>query len=194
MGCCYGKPDVKTEVDVTDVDLTKFTFETTSKISLDGQYVKARVVDIYDGDTCTCVLSFLGNIHQFNIRLADIDACEMKSPNPKIKELANNAKTRLYQLITHDMDNSISKLSRAGLRNKLNENVFIVYLSCGKFEKYGRLLGWLYDSSCNIHQSVEHSYNHILIKEHLVCPYDGKTKFTEEQQIAFLVKQKRISK
>ena len=97
----------------------------TSKFSLDGLVKLCKVVDVYDGDTCRVVFKHNSNISKWNIRMNGYDSPEMR-PSKKlenrdeIKKKAIEAKNYLKSLI-------------------MNENQF-VYLKCGKFDKYGRLL------------------------------------------------------
>lgn len=155
----------------------------TKHFSLDGLFTKYRVVDIYDGDTCTCVITFKDSMYKFNVRLADIDTCEMKSNDTKNKELAKKAKLILYQLITNDMSDQNINISRKALRDKFNTNLCLINIKCGKFEKYGRLLGWLYNTN-NVNKSiVELSINHQLVREHLAYFYDGSTKLSNNDQV-----------
>ena len=82
------------------------------------------------------------------------------------------------------------------MRSKLNENTFLIYILCGEFDKYGRLLGWLFDSNEDNYPDSNDilikSYNHQLIKAGLAYFYGGKlTKFTEQEQIEYLNSQNK---
>jgi len=172
MGCSSSKK----------ISFENYTFDSTPEFSLNGQFLNCRVVDIYDGDTCTCVIPFCNHLYKFIIRLSDIDTCEVKSKNEKNKDLAYQARSRLYQLITKSNTIIDKNIKRKELRNMLNKQVFIITISCGDFDKYGRLLGWLYDKDTKLPQNVENSFNHILIKEKLAYFYQGNTKLSEEEQ------------
>ena len=174
MGCCSSHNE-----------FANYTFDTTDDFSLIGQNVLARVVDIYDGDTCICVLKLFDKMFKFRIRLAGIDTCELKSANGANRLLALAARKRLYQLVTKDMTEFDDTIIRNDLREKLNSNSYIVRLVCDNFDKYGRLLCRVYDPD-DIHQT--RSYNNVLIDEHLAYEYNGKTKLTEEQQMELLQK------
>jgi len=174
-------------------DLTKnywapHNFSNTNDFSLNGQYIVGRVVDIYDGDTITCVLNILGSFYKFNIRLAEIDTCEMKSKNENNKMFAQKARSRLYELITESQNALDLHISRKELRDILNKDVYLIKIMCGEFDKYGRLLGWLFNKSNElvIPSDMSNSFNHILIKEKLAYEYKGDTKLTEKQQIEYL--------
>ena len=62
--------------------------KTTPHFSLNGQKLWGRVVNVYDGDTLTIVLSVFNGIYKFSVRMNGIDTCEVKSKNDKNKELA----------------------------------------------------------------------------------------------------------
>jgi endonuclease YncB( thermonuclease family) len=115
----------------------------------------------------------------------------MKSKNDRSKELAYLARKRLYELITkidEGLDDNIDlKISRKDIRKLLNSKVYLINILCGEFDKYGRLLGWLFDYSVdNNTLNKTDSYNHILIKEKLAYEYKGETKLTETEQIILL--------
>jgi endonuclease YncB( thermonuclease family) len=88
------------------------------KFSLDGVVCNARVASIYDGDTITAIFRLPNDseYYKWNCRLYGIDTPELKTGNNK--EAAVKA--------------------RDFLREKILDKV--VKISCGEFDKYGRLL------------------------------------------------------
>lgn len=90
--------------------------------SFNGQKFRAKVVDVYDGDTITIVRRYHGKLTRLKVRLLGFDAPEMRTDDPKEKELAIAARDKLRELI-------------------LNK---IVVLDCQKFDKYGRILANIY--------------------------------------------------
>ena len=161
---------------------SRFTFDNTNEFSLKDKYIEARVVDIYDGDTITCVIHLFDQYYRFNVRLCDIDTCEMKSHEPQAKELAYQARSRLIELITNK---KVDAEKRKDVRKIVNESVYLVHLLCGEFDKYGRLLGWVFEYQTQNPDRFE-SYNHLLVKEKLAYFYSGNTKLTELEQINLL--------
>jgi len=157
-----------------------YTFEKSVDFSLKNQYIPARVVDIYDGDTITCVLNIFNQYFRFHIRLSEIDTCEMKSKEVTNKKLAYEARNRLFNLITskHITEND----KRKEVRKILNEEVYMIHLLCDDFDKYGRLLGWVFPYK-TFQYDTKKSFNHQLINENLAYFYKGDTKLTEEEQI-----------
>ena len=109
----------------------------------------------------------------------------MKSKNINCKNKANEARNYLYTLITKK-DNDNINISRKDLRVLLESEVYLVNILCGTLDKYGRLLGWIFDLNDLSNDKLK-SYNHILVEKKLAYLYKGDTKLTEEEQIKLLV-------
>ena len=130
--------------------------KSTPVFTLEGDMKLCKVVDIYDGDTIKVVFMDNNRINKWNIRMEGYDSPEMR-PSRKlenrdeIKKKAVEAKNYLKSLI-------------------MNENQ-LVYLKCGKFDKYGRLLGYVY-----INQDDTESVNEMMIKNNYAYEYHGGTK------------------
>jgi endonuclease YncB( thermonuclease family) len=157
--------------------LAACTYENTPPFSFEGMDVVAKVVDIYDGDTVTCVFYKFKKCYRFTVRLSGIDTCELSSKN---REQGLRARKRLYELVSKDTSSIDIHIPRKNLRQKLGESRCLVRLICGKFDKYGRLLGDLYEVN-----GVK-SFNDILVMEKLAYPYFGDKKLTDDEQIEFL--------
>ena len=156
-----------------------YTVTTTPHFSLNGQKMWGRVVSLYDGDTLTIALNVFNSIYRFTVRLNGIDTCEIKSKNENNKELAKNARNRMLSLITgKDVTETSTWNDRRKINNVLNKDVYLVWIECFDFDKYGRLLANLYSDE----NSVE-CFSKLLIKEKLGYEYKGNTKLTEEEQI-----------
>ena len=128
------------------------------KFSLEGEYKLCKVVDVYDGDTCKVVFDLNGNLYKWNIRMEGYDTPEMrisrKDPDRKEKkQKAIDAKMFLKNLIMGD--------------NQL------VYIKCGEFDKYGRLLGKIY-----INEKDTISVNEQMVSNNYGYVYHGGTKQT----------------
>ena len=177
----HSKTILETIKESSEPDFEKCTFDNTTEFSLKDKCVKARVVDIYDGDTMTIVINIFQNYFRFNVRLSEIDTCEMKSKDPEAKSLAFKARSRLFELITNK---KLNDDKRKDVRKTLNDSVYLVKILCGEFDKYGRLLGWVFDLNACI--DTKESYNHVLVKEKLAYLYKGDTKLTEKEQIQLL--------
>jgi endonuclease YncB( thermonuclease family) len=90
--------------------------------------------------------------------------------------IATNARKRLFELVTKQTSSDLSD-------KFLSDNVYLVYIKCKDFDKYGRLLGDVYKTD-----EDDISFSEILMEEKLAYFYDGKKKLTEEEQIEILKK------
>ena len=155
------------------------TFDSCSKL-FDNEYnTIARVVDIYDGDTCTIVMKFNNIYNKFTVRLNGIDTCEMKAKSIDNKKKAYLARDRLISLITNTIVPS-DGLPRKNIRELLNRDVYLINICITGTDKYGRLLGNLY-SLDDITKT--RSFSSVLLAEKLAYAYDGGTKKNEEEQL-----------
>ena len=156
--------------------------KTTPHFSLNGQKLWGRVVNVYDGDTLTIVLSVFNGIYKFSVRMNGIDTCEVKSKNDKNKELACFARSRLLSLITcKDVSETCVLNDRKKINNFLNKSTYFVWVECLEFDKYGRLLANIY-----IDDNSKESFSSILLNEKLAYEYKGDTKLNEEEQVNYL--------
>ena len=149
MGNILGCAIVKYNYDMNK--LNNINSDDISIFSLNGYSTQAKVVDVYDGDTCTIVFKWEGKYRKFKCRCYGYDSPEMKprlniENRDEIKENAVKAKERLIEL-TAD----------------------IVRLECMDFDKYGRLLVKLYKNNNSL-------INDIMINEGHGYVYHGGTK------------------
>lgn len=98
-----------------------------------GQTRKAKVIEIYDGDSCTIAMWVGFQRYSFKLRLFGIDTPELRTKNTAEKEAGYKAKDYLCGLI-------------------LGKKVNIVFAE--KEEKFGRLLGTIYLKGKNINQMM----------------------------------------
>jgi len=149
MGNILGCAIVKYNYDMNK--LNNINSDDISIFSLNGYSTQAKVVDVYDGDTCTIVFKWEGKYRKFKCRCYGYDSPEMKprlniENRDEIKENAVKAKERLIEL-TAD----------------------IVRVECMDFDKYGRLLVKLYKNNNSL-------INDIMINEGHGYVYHGGTK------------------
>lgn len=134
----------------SSVDLSNATFKNTEWFALKDFVVPAKVVKVYDGDTCTCVFDTMGlGLYKHSVRLSGIDTPEIKSSNPKEKTRAIEVRDFLKNLI-------------------LNK---IVQLHCKGSDKYGRVLGVI-----STEDGVD--INNLLVENGMALRYDGGKKKT----------------
>ena len=148
LRCCKSIQCCKSNASILN-DASKKTPYFTFK----GRHVRARCVSVYDGDTINVCFPLHDENHQlklwrFRVRLEGIDTPEIKSETTQERTRAIQARDYLRYLI-------------------LDKDVKLV---CGDFDKYGRLLAYVfvdgYDQSLN-RRMVE--YGHAVV-------YDGKNK------------------
>ena len=121
-------------------------------LSLEGDVIPARVIDVYDGDTITIIFNFQRTFFKEKCRLENIDTAEIRTRNEEEKKFALETKEYLSNLI-------------------LNK---IIYVKCGKWDKFGRLLGTIYSNKDDLVQN--RSINNLLIQNGMAYEYTGKTK------------------
>lgn len=139
--------------------LKSFDHSKIPLFSFKDKVIIARVIDVYDGDTCTILFEYNGEIMKYKCRAMGYDCAEMKpkkdDPNrDQEKKLALAAKNRFIELM-------------GGVDA-------IVQIKCLEFDKYGRILGYFYSLNSNIQETE--SINSIMIKEGHGEAYSGGTK------------------
>lgn len=155
----------------------------TPEWTLNGQKMWARIVDVYDGDTLTLILKLSTGFYKFSCRVYGIDTAEIKSKMIENKNSSQKARNRMLQLCgIPDIDiNNLYK--RKEIQMLLNEDIYMIWIECGDFDKYGRLLITPYkNSNDKIHLGK------ILIEENLAYEYLGGKKLTELEQSEILEK------
>lgn len=146
--------------------------------SFDGIETHARVLDIYDGDTLTVALPiFEGHVRRFKIRLLGIDAPELRGGGPDKHVAALSARDRLIQLVlSSSPHNNVTHppfpTGRGPVTKLMRENVCVVFLQCGPFDKYGRILARVYGNEGGSGED----FSDILIREGMAQRYGTMTK------------------
>ena len=72
MGICFSNNNDSVLLNLHDVDVEMF--------SLNGMTFNAKVVDVYDGDTCTVIFYYKDEPIKFKCRCKGYDSPEMKPP------------------------------------------------------------------------------------------------------------------
>ena len=121
--------------------------------SLEGHEYRAKVVDVYDGDTIKCVFPIHDTLYRWNCRLTGVDTPELRTRCKT--EKAYGYKVRDY------------------LREKILNKM--VYVRCGDFDKYGRLLVEILCDDCLV--------NDWLVHNNYAFAYDGGTKQSWEDYL-----------
>ena len=119
---------------------------------------QGQVIKVYDGDTITIASRMPipeSPLYRFSVRLAGIDAPEIKGKSEEEKESALKAREALSNLLLHK----------------------VVELRNVKTEKYGRLLADVYLNDLHINQW--------LLDQKLAVPYDGGTKISPDSWLQY---------
>ena len=154
----------------------------TPEFTLDKSFIPGRLVDIIDGDSLVIILPVFNSYYKYHVRINGIDTCEMKSKNQDNKILALKARLELLCLITQDTKQEYDiNITRTDIKRILNESVFLVYLECKDFDKYGRLLADVYTDKTKTIMLSQH-----LLDKHLAYVYTGATKLTETEQVEIM--------
>lgn len=143
-------------------------YENTREFGLDGWVGWARLVDCYDGDTLTVVIQFMGECFRVRIRLAGIDAPELRGVDAAKGVAARDA------LIAHLTGCDSKGLTSRGVRAMLSDAVHLVWLNCGKNDKYGRVLCEVFSKA----GAIETNAGAALVGGGHARPYDGGRRRT----------------
>ena len=166
MGNCCSEDKVLHELEIIDLQMPDNLYEyatdkNTPTVSYDQRKMKVKVLRVVDGDTVDIAMYHgdTGKIFKYRIRLYGIDTPE-KRP---LKSLPNR-----------EMEMDAAKKSSQAMIDKLNENKNIVYILFYKPDKYGRLLGTLYDKKGM-------DINKWMVEQGHATEYFGQTKKSFDQ-------------
>jgi endonuclease YncB( thermonuclease family) len=153
--------------------------------NLEGQEFQAKATNIYDADTCRLVFFLNNKLVKYTVRLVGIDTPEIRpkrSVENRDQEIAaaKKARNRLIQLATDQTIDLDLTPGKKEIQKILDSNKKLITIKCQEFDKYGRLLGKLYDGDV--------CFNELLIEEGHAYAYDGGTKK------AFRVKKTEVKK
>jgi endonuclease YncB( thermonuclease family) len=128
--------------------LESATMKNTPWFTIKDFTTTAKVVKVYDGDTCTCVFNtYELGFYKHSVRLAGIDTPEIQGKSFEEKEEA--CKVRDF------------------VRGKILGH--IVKLECKGSDKYGRILGIITGPSGEV-------INDLLVSKGMALKYDGGKK------------------
>lgn len=149
------------ELKCVDCDIGEFT--------LSGLEDYAKVVHVYDGDTCHVVIKYNNRFTKFTCRLLGLDTAEMTSKDETKKQRAIQARNFLINKVTgQTVKHDITKKEIKELLSKSNK---LCYINFYEQDKYGRWLVDLYEN-----KDDKKTINQQLIDTGLACPYDGGHK------------------
>jgi micrococcal nuclease len=131
------------------MDISTLTVEealTTKKFSLNEVEVQGIITKVYDGDSVHAVFFFRDVAYTWVCRLDGVDTPELRTTNENEKIMGYAARDALREKILHKQ----------------------VWIRCGNFDKYGRLLITLLLDGENV--------NNWLIEKEFAYEYHGGTK------------------
>lgn len=141
--------------------LNKANPELIDDLPFKNKIILARVVDVYDGDTCTVIFKFGNKLQKLKIRVIGIDTPELK---PQSKNSQNKDKDitllKLEKIAAEKIKNDVENL----ILNKVLKVKFL------KWDKYGgRVNG-------EIFLSKYETLSEYLIRKNYARKYNGEKK------------------
>lgn len=93
------------------------TLENTQEFSLRGRKMKAKVLEIYDGDTITIAFKFDSSFYKKRCRVYGIDCAELKTRDGEEKKVAIDTKLYVQSILLNkvvdiETDNKEDKYGR----------------------------------------------------------------------------------
>jgi endonuclease YncB( thermonuclease family) len=163
MGCILTKTADLTEEEKED-KLKNIELKDIRQFSFEGIKTKAKVLDVYDGDTIRVAFYYKEEIVQLSCRMLGYDSPEMK--------ISNNNPDRLKF-------KQMGMKARDKLKTFLQNDTKLVLIHLGKNDMYGRPLIDVYVNNENI--------NTKMISEGYGKAYDGgkKTEWTMDDYSKF---------
>ncbi len=153
--------------------LRRLQNDSVSFFSLQNQSFTAKVVDVYDGDTCTVIFYYLGKWMKYRVRCLGYDSPEMK-PSKQIPDReeyirkAMEARNYFASCVTNCVIDLKTPYTKTEMKALIDTNTKLIRLDCGGWDKYGRLLGDFY---------VDGRYiNEMMVQCEYGVRYDGGTK------------------
>ena len=143
----------------SDLNLDNLNYGDVDYFSLDNMEFTAKVVDVYDGDTCSVIFKLSNEYVKFKCRCLGYDSPEMKprlnTPNREQEiQAAKKAKEYIEELV-------------------LNKNVLVEF---SKYDKYGRPLCKLYINKCVFCSKIKLCVNDLMIEKGYGYEYNGGKK------------------
>ena len=126
---------------------------------LKGNCYDAKVVDVYDGDTCNIVIMFNGHLTKFKMRSNGYDSPEMKPPKSdemrdKIIDSAIKSRNYFISRITNCSIEIDKHYTKKEIKELLKLNTKVVKIFSVGWDKYGRLLGEIVVDKVNINSEM----------------------------------------
>ena len=143
---------------LSDFELLQLTTAPAYHSAYENKLVTAKIVSVYDGDTCNALFKLDTGlpVYNYKVRLVGIDTPEMKPP-----------------ISTPNREQIIIKAKQARDFIKEKTSGQLVTMELLGLDKYGRVLAKIYLSA---QPTPETCINTLLIDAGLAKAYDGGTK------------------
>ena len=147
---------------------------------LKGREFTAKVVDVYDGDTCSIVIRLNNEWNKFKLRALGYDTPEMKPPKDadnrdELIDMAIKSRNYYTSRITNCQIDLNKHYNKKELKELLKTNTKLVQVKSHGWDKYGRFLGEIFVN--------KESINDEMVNKNYGYRYDGGTKQTFEVKV-----------
>jgi micrococcal nuclease len=148
MGDCCSV-NIENKNKPNDLYLTNIDPKELKVFKIKGKF-KAKIVDVYDGDTFYACFYYKDEFIKIKCRSEGYDCPELRSNDVMIRKKANNSKLKFCELIDY------------------GKKHVLVDLQSSNFDKYGRLLVTIFYNGKNV--------NDEMIKSGFAVKYNGGKK------------------
>lgn len=155
--------------------LTDAKIEDFIKFEFNGLHGQCRILDVYDGDTCTAGIVLNDKFVQVRLRLKGINSPEIKPKKiienrDEIIDNAYKAKQKLIELCTNITPNDCK--SKKECQEIMIKNKKIVYIKMYEFDVFGRVISELFLDS-----EYKHCINTMMIEGNFAIKFEKYEKY-----------------
>ena len=133
-------------------ELKRQTNDSLIRFTLKGKTSLAKVVSIYDGDTCDLAFYLddqTDNVVRYKCRMSGYDAPELDEPNGEV------ARNYLAHLCLGQDPGRLREITKDNLQNKLDNSKTLVFAKFGREGKYGRPVVTLHPTSPRANKVID---------------------------------------
>lgn len=151
-------------------DLCELNLEDFEKFDFNGISCPCRIINIYDGDTCTAGIKWNNRYIRLKLRLKGINSPEIK-PSKKLKnrdEIIKNAYLAKHKMIEYCTDISPTNCQcKTECDEIMKKNKKILYVKMYNFDAFNRVVSELY-----LDQDFKNSVNKLMIEGGYAAQFD----------------------
>ena len=167
MGNCIIATKLNSVDKLNSDDELKLATNKIELFSFNGKTFDVKVVDVYDGDTCTVVFKYNNELIKYKVRCSGYDSPEMRPSKNLINRDVEIVKATYARNYFINQVTNI-KIPENSSKVDLDNNTKIIKMNCKGFDKYGRILGEFIVDGININEQM--------IKQKYGYSYDGGKK------------------